>query len=506
MSTLNYTLPSNVGVNPESILNIVNILDECDCHSFMILRHNKIISQGWWKPYNPNYSHSLFSLSKSFVSTAICFAVQENLITFDDYIINFFPEYFPLPPSENMKKVQIKHLLMMSYGRPASLDPDFYYRKDWLEENLHVYLYHEPGTKFLYDNRCSYILSALLQKVTGKTVFEYLQPRLFKPLEIENIFWEEKNGYNMGRGGLNLKTVDLAKFGLFLKNKGQFNGKQLLRGDLVDEMTKYHIKTSDSNFTRSSAPDFMQGYGYFFWMCQNGGYRADGACSQFLVVMPKEDIVVAITAGTTTKGQVILQSLWDNLVDKLDEKSCISNEKEKVLQNQKILDDKLNSLNIRFLSSTVNFNSIDYQKFSGKIYKICQNGANVVKLSVVFGDVFDTLNLWALGNSKEPSDNSPKEAILLSLRVGHDEWVENDTKFETDNFHSHSTILFSDVACSSKWMSETEYAVKLVYTRTPYTDMIKINFLDNAIDGEYICYPVMANRGKSFQIMGVEIK
>lgn len=137
----------------------------------------------------------------------------------------------------------------------------------------------------------------------------------------------------MGRGGLNLKTADLAKFGLFLKNKGQFKGKQLLRGDLVDEMTKYHIKTSDSNFTRSSAPDFMQGYGYFFWMCQNGGYRADGACSQFLVVMPKEDIVVAITAGTTIKGQIILQCLWDNLVDKLDDKSGISNDKEKVLKN-----------------------------------------------------------------------------------------------------------------------------------------------------------------------------
>ena len=86
----NHSFPSDVGVNPESILNIVNILDKCDCHSFMILRNDTIISQGWWKPYNPNYTHCLFSLSKSFISTAICFAVQEHLITFDDYIIKYF--------------------------------------------------------------------------------------------------------------------------------------------------------------------------------------------------------------------------------------------------------------------------------------------------------------------------------------------------------------------------------------------------------------------------------
>lgn len=163
----------------------------------MFIRHDQIIGQGWWKPYNPNYPHVLFSLSKSFLATAACFAVQEGLISFDDYIIKFFPEYFPSPPCENMQKVKIKHLLTMSYGRKVNLDPDFYYRKDWLEENLHPYLYSEPGTDFSYDNRCAFLVSVILQKVTGQKTVDYLQPRLFDPLGIERPTWEEKDGYNM---------------------------------------------------------------------------------------------------------------------------------------------------------------------------------------------------------------------------------------------------------------------------------------------------------------------
>lgn len=156
---LKQVLPASVGVNPESLLNVLNVLDKCNCHSVMFIRHDKIIGQGWWKPYDPKYAHVLFSLSKSLLATAACFAVQEGLISFDDRLIKFFPEYYPSPPCENMQKVTLRHLLMMAYGRKVELDPDFYYREDWLEENLHLYLYAEPGTEFSYDNRCAFLVS-----------------------------------------------------------------------------------------------------------------------------------------------------------------------------------------------------------------------------------------------------------------------------------------------------------------------------------------------------------
>lgn len=499
---INHSLPATEGVNPELLLNIVNVLDQCCCHSVMILRHDKIICEGWWKPYNPNYPHVLFSLSKSFLSTAVCFAVQEGLLSFEDYIVKFFPEHFPTPPCESMQKVQIKHLLSMSYGRKTSLDPDYYYLKDWLEFSLHPYLYSEPGTQFNYDNRCPFILSVIMQNVTGMTVLDYLKPRFFEPLGIENPFWEQKNGYNIGRGGLNLKTEDIAKFGLFLIHRGLYNGKQLLNANLVDEMTKFQIKAIIEPVDPN--PDYNIGYGYFFWMCQpEGAFRGDGACGQFLFVMPKQDIIVAVTAGTTEKAETIMQVLWDNLVDKLDDSKALSNT-EVVNKNQKLLEEKLNSLMIPYVSSSYKHLG-EVSKYSGKVYNVCHNRPNIVKLSVIFGESSDVLKLWTLGNSAEPSKNPPKEPVLLTLKVGHDEWLENETNFEVENFHAHSTILFSNVACSSKWLSKNEYAVKLVYTQTPYSDTLKIAFNENGINGEYSCDPVMLNRGDSFQIMGLPV-
>lgn len=126
-------------------------------------------------------------------------------------------------------------------------------------------------------------------------------------------------------------------------------------------------------------------------------------------------------------------------------------------------------------------------------------------MSVVFGEKFDVLKLWALGNKAEPSKNQLKEPVLLTLNVGHDEWIENDTNFEVDSFHPHSTILFSNAACSSKWTGKNEYAVRFVYTMTPYTDTLKITISKNGINGEYTCHPYILNRGGNFQIMGLQI-
>ncbi|KAK8898176.1 hypothetical protein M9Y10_000448 [Tritrichomonas musculus] len=505
---LKQVLPASVGVNPESLLNVLNVLDKCNCHSVMFIRHDKIIGQGWWKPYDPKYAHVLFSLSKSLLATAACFAVQEGLISFDDRLIKFFPEYFPSPPCENMQKVTLRHLLMMSYGRKVELDPDFYYREDWLEENLHLYLYAEPGTEFSYDNRCAFLVSAILHRVTKQTTLDYLQPRLFDPLGIERPFWEEKNGYNVGRSGLNLKTEDVAKFGLFLIHHGCYNGKQLLKANLVDEMTTFKIGSHYG--PAGTNPNYNSGYGYFCWMCPpEGAYRCDGSGGQYLIVMPKQDMIVVITAGhTVSEGETVMSALWSNLVDTLDNSSILA-DTERVSKYQKFLDERMKSLMIPFIQSSYNISKLsdlgENLKYSDVVYHLCDNRPNILKMSFNFGEKSDVLKMWVLGNKAEPSGKHSNEPVLLTLNVGHDDWIENDTNFEIDHFHPHSTILFSNVACSSKWLSKNEYAVKLVYTITPYADTLKVKFSKYGINGEYTCYPHMKNRGNSFHIMGLPI-
>lgn len=485
-----HDLPISNGINPQALLNIVNTLDKCNCHSIMFLKNGKIICEGWWKPYNPNYNHVLFSLSKSFVATAISFAIQENLITFEDHITKFFPDYFPCLPCEYMQRVRIKHLLSMTYGTTKkTTEIDFYLLNDWLAENLHIYLEKEPGTEFNYDNRCSFLCSVIIQKVTGLTVFDYLNERLFKPLGIEKIWWESKNGFNMGRGGLNMKTIDLAKFGIFLLHKGQWNNQQLLRPDLIDEMTRCHTGTSTINFTRTKAPDYMKGYGYFFWMCQpDMSFRGDGACCQYLVVMPKQNMVIALTAGSMAKGQVMLNSLWDNLVYNIPNPDMDSS----IIQKQ--LDEKLNSLKIPFYKESTqpyrNFPS-NYSKYNGKIYDLCPNKLSISKVSFEFGDNEDIIKLFE-------SDNK-----VIILHVGHDKWIENETNSETENFHAHTTIIFNNIACSSRWIDEDNYAMKFVYTRTPYADTMTLKFTNKGIVGDYTCFPVMPHRGNNYPIMGI---
>ncbi|OHT11391.1 beta-lactamase [Tritrichomonas foetus] len=487
--------PIDVGVNPNAILNIVNTLDKCNCHSLMILRHDKVICEGWWKPYKKDYNHVLFSLSKSFVATAICFAVQEGLLSFDDFVVNFFKDQFPYRPCENMEKVQIKHLLMMGYGHNVNQEPDWYLRENWLDENLKIYLEEEPGTKFHYDNRCPFLCSVILQRVTGLTVLDYLKPRLFEPLGIEGAWWESKNGINIGRGGLNLKTEDIGKFGLFLLHKGKINGKQLLKEEFIDQMTSFKLPTKGSGFTSKPVIDWLSGYGYFFWMCsQEGAFRADGACCQFSVVMPKQDIVVAITAGTSSAGQIILQSLWDNLTQNLD--LNIENQNQNESQNegefedkQNVLMSRLNSLHIPYPPGNYDFSYLS--NYSGNVYLICENKMNITKLSIDFNDKFDTIRLWI------------KEE-MIEVKAGHGEWIETDTKFHPEDFIAHTTFFFSNVGCSSAF-DNNEYIIKFAFTRTPYCDTLKLKFDDKVILGEYICNPVMQHRGNRFQIMGSKI-
>ena len=495
--------PSNVGVDPKKILNIINTLDECNCHSLMILKNEKVICEGWWKPYHPSYNHVMFSLSKSFVAVAICFAVQEGLLSFDDFLIDFFTrkkpeklkEYFPFKPCENMEKVQIKHLLMMGLGHETSSDPDWFLSDDWLKEILYRYIEKAPGSYFSYDNGCPFLCSVIIQNLTGQTVFEYLKPRLFDPLGIKDAWWEtNKDGYNIGRGGLNLKTEDIAKFGIFLIRKGNWQGKQLLQSQYIDIITTCKISTAESLFTKRPVKDWKQGYGYYFWMCQpEGVYRAEGACCQFCVVMPKNDIVVAITAGTSTAGQIILQSLWDNLDDLTKDSSPIANNEI----DQKQLNERLNSLIISpFIITDSNFIPQYKIPFPNKTFSVFENHAKISKIAFSFGETYDTIQIWV-----KNQNNSETNDELFEVKAGHGQWIENNTNFRPDDFHANYTLFYNNTASASYW-NDNEYHIRFIFTRTPYIDTFKVQFDGNTFIGEYQCRPIMPLRGNKFMLFG----
>ncbi|MDD4516401.1 ChbG/HpnK family deacetylase [Massilibacteroides sp.] len=291
-----------------------------DLHSLMILRHGKVIYEEWLGDNAANKPHILNSVSKTFTATAIGFAVQEKLLTVNDEVILYFKDYLSAEISPNLKALKIKDLLTMSVGHDK--DPTGEIRKEtepgsWERLFLATPIVHQPGTKFVYNSLATYMLAAIIQKVSGETLLDYLYPRLFRPLGIVGAKWDmSPSGVNTGGWGLFIKTEDLAKMGQFMLQKGKWNGKQLLSEAWFDEATTSKIQQAPAwaaEGTKVKESDWIQGYGYQIWRCRHNAYRADGANGQFIIVLPEKDAVIVTTADINDM-QAEINLIWKHLL------------------------------------------------------------------------------------------------------------------------------------------------------------------------------------------------
>jgi CubicO group peptidase (beta-lactamase class C family) len=244
ITSLPRSAPEAQGVSSQGIIDFLDAAAKSkhEFHSMVLVRHGKVVAEGWWNPYKPELKHTLYSTSKSFTATAIGFAVAEKKLTVNDQVIAFFPDALPDTVSEFLKDLKIKDLLSMSAG--MNPDPTFKVATsdNWVKAFLATPIKDKPGTKFVYNSVATYMLSAIIQKVTGEKVIDYLKPRLFDPLAIEGMDWEtDPQGINCGGWGLRVRTEDLAKFGQLFLQKGKWNGKQILPSSWIEEATTLKI-------------------------------------------------------------------------------------------------------------------------------------------------------------------------------------------------------------------------------------------------------------------------
>jgi CubicO group peptidase (beta-lactamase class C family) len=305
--------PEQQGVSSAAVKAFVDEADETlhNLHSLMFLRHGQIFAEGWWSPYAPEDPHILFSLSKSFTSTAVGLAVAEGKLKVTDPVISFFPADMPKVVGPNLAAMQVRHLLTMTTGHDTDATPVLFKQPDltWVQAFLSLPVEHEPGTHFAYNTAATYMLSAIVQKVTGQALLEYLQPRLFTPLGIEPPSWEfSPQGINTGSFGLSLTTAEVARFGQLYLQKGVWRGRQLIPAQWVADATSGQV----SNGTDANS-DWNQGYGYQFWRCRHGAYRGDGAFGQFCIVLPEQDAVLVFTAGLEDT-HAVLNLVWKHLL------------------------------------------------------------------------------------------------------------------------------------------------------------------------------------------------
>ncbi len=278
----------------------------------MVARRGAVIAEGWWRPYRRELPHELYSLSKSVTSTAVGFAQAEGLLTVDDLLLDHLGDLAPAHPDPRLARMRVRHLLTMTTGQIVEPDQRVFASAEWARAFLALPIGAEPGAEFLYNTPATYVLSFLVQRLTGRRVLDYLRPRLLEPLGIEGATWEQSpEGADAGGFGLSLTTEDIACLGELYRMDGVWQGTRVLPEGWVAAATARH---TDSHICD---PDWAQGYGYQFWRCQPPGlYRGDGAFGQFCVVMPEQQAVVATTSGTPDM-QSVLDRMWTHLVPAL---------------------------------------------------------------------------------------------------------------------------------------------------------------------------------------------
>ncbi len=304
--------PESVGIAPSSIAAFEAALREQNLghQGYMLYRRGKLCASSVASPYRMSDRRHVFSVSKTWTSTAIGLAVDEGLLSVEDPVISFFEDECPPVISDNLAAMKIKHLLSMNTGhqndttgRVALLEAG------WAKRFLSLEVENVPGTHFVYNSTATYMLSAILTKVTGQRLLDYIRPRLLNPLGIDRILWlESPDGINVGGWGIHINMEDMLKLGVLYLNRGVWNGKRILSEAWIDEAT-----AAVSDNSSGGTVDWQAGYGYQIWRCQHNCYRADGACSQYIIVSPDTDSV-AVIISEEGRMQPILDAYYDTVL------------------------------------------------------------------------------------------------------------------------------------------------------------------------------------------------
>lgn len=426
---------------------IVAFLDHArklrDLHSFMLVRHGHVIAEGWWQPYAADQVHYLYSISKSFTSTAIGMAIAEGKLQLDDPVISFFPQQAPADPSPELASMTVRHLLTMSTGHLSNSKLTLMEAADgdWVSAFFRHPIECQPGTRFFYTSAATYMLSAIFHAVMGQDILAYLQPRVLDPIGITDATWDRcPRGLSVGGWGLSLSTESIARFGQLYLQNGQWQGQQLVPSDWIAQATSYQIDCSEDR----EYPDWQQGYGYQFWCSRHNSYRADGAFGQFCLVLPDQDMVIVFTSALV-ETHPLLDLVWQYLLPQCSDTSLPED-----TASQHALQQALSSLAIQPISGS---RQGRYDQFT------IQAEPNPMGLQQV------RLQTTEQGYQLHIQSTAGAE----TLELGFGQWSYGDLQFQ---LIEPSSV----VVAAGAWLSENEFAADICHYRSAYRNTLRIRF------------------------------
>ncbi len=429
---------------------------EYGVQSFMLLRHGKVIREGYRAPFRKEDKHSLFSVSKCFTALGVGLLMDEGLLHPSDRVADLFREYLPSPACPNMEKMTVEDLLTMRGGFDIAPDDlrrhhigevfnDFPYsfrdRKspdgtDWARDIVRSYVAEEPGRDFLYSSACSYLLSAIIQKKTGMTLKDYVGERLFSRLGITDYYWQHcPKGRTTGGWGLSMRLEDMARCASFLLDGGRIGGEQILDEGYVRKMCSPIVTVSEDTSV------YERHYGYQTWVLGDGEcYGGIGAFGQFMLIYPEYDAVLAMFS-MSKRYMEMLAPLTDDMI-----RALRGEDDEGYRDLSYLLDDSLYLNMIR--GPVKEIPSGDYV-FSRNIY-----GINALSFREDGPDI--SVNLTINGTEAR-------------ISAGTGVWKYGSIPFSDDEeLDIHDTMVFSKTAARAGSGRNGELHIVLVFYETGY--------------------------------------
>jgi CubicO group peptidase (beta-lactamase class C family) len=466
--------PEAQGVSSAGIFGFLEALakSQHEFHSFMMVRHGHVIAEGWWAPYRADLNQMLYSLSKSFTSTAVGLAASEGKLKVEDRVVSFFPDDLPQAVSDHLAELRVKHLLTMSVGHAQDSMLAIDKSQDWVKAFLALPIPNPPGSVFLYNSGATYMLSAIVQKVTGQKLIDYLRPRLFGPLGIEGMTWEScPRGINTGGWGLAVPTEALARFGQLYLQKGVWDGRPILPAAWVEEATTFKIQQPApagadlEDLKRTS--DWHQGYCYQFWRCRHNGFRGDGAFGQYSIVLPEKDAVIAVTSESPNMGAEI-SLFWEHLLPAMKDEALPPDKTSVAALHQ-----ALSSLALKPPAGCAA--PALAARISGKLFRMEANPMNVESISFHFEN---PECVFALKDDKG----------LHPIRCGLGDWVSGTTDMPgtPPRLTARSLGPNSKVLASGVWKDDHTFEMTWRFLQTPHHDTVTCRFADQDVKVEFM--------------------
>jgi CubicO group peptidase (beta-lactamase class C family) len=447
-NTLARVPPRKAGISSSAVAALLEEgrSRQLDIHNLLIY-HRGAVGVALYKwPYRAEQPRIMHSIAKSFTAAAVGLALEEGALRLDDKVVDFFPSQLPETIDDKLTAMTVEDLLTMRTGQAAETSGVRWrgLKTSWTAEFFKIPLAHQPGAKFVYTSAASYMLSAILTKATGKTLHEYLRPRLFEPLGIEGEQWDvAPDGINPGGNGLTCKPEDLLKFGVLHLHRGMWEGKRILPADWIDSATR---RRNDD------------GYGYHWVTGPHGEFFAMGLFGQLIAIYPSFDAVIVVNSAiqnTEACSRILVPTLQRYLpmlfpeaaIDETDGDLALDAAAAKLAAPERL-----------------HSNAAPRPELLGTHrYRLSPNLLRLTELTAQVSQSECILHLRS-------------ERAEYEIRSGIGHWIEDKTRLPGARLHHGYGMEGTPVMAGARWTSDTTLEMDWIFVASVFRDHVVLRF------------------------------